>query len=70
MASTFTILIFLTKSLFNLDVKNWDSNNENPKIVTIEMVSINVVLFGNFPEKYNNKGAPINVIMSADSLNI
>ncbi len=69
MASTLTILIFLTNSLFNLDVKNWDSNNENPKIVTIEMVSISVVLFGKFPEKYNNKGTPINVIMSADSLN-
>ncbi len=70
MASTFTSRIFFTKSLFNLDVKNWDSNNEKPKIVIIEIVSINVVLSGKFPEKYNIKGTPINVIMSADSLNI
>ena len=49
-------------------MKNWDSNKENAKIVTIERGSINVVLFGKFPEKYRNKGTAINVMMSAENL--
>jgi len=65
-----TILIFFTRSLFNPEVKNWDSSNEKAKMVTIERVSINVVLLGKFPEKYKNKGTAIKVMMSAENLNM
>lgn len=69
-ANTLTIRICFINFLFNRDVKNWDSNKENAKIFTIEMVSINAVLLGKFPKKYNIKGTPINVIKSADNLNM